>query len=527
MEAPPTMSPDRVQRPPRFKTEILCRVHFPDTNQISVRTLHNVSTGGAFIQTPDVMAPGTSLLLILHPPGSPVGVRGRVVHAVDATRAAQSKHPVGVGVAFEDLSDVAKSALQTFLQRLSPVTAAVPAPEPLVLMPDPGGLRSTPRFRVRARVMLQRDNQPEPEEVWLHNLSKGGLFVETLQPPASGSRLTVELVTRRGARKLPARVTHVLAASQAEGASTPPGVGCEFVNLNVDQLAGLQQFLDERAQAAPATPDDKARPQGGVATLRAFLDGVESKDLLRAVQLPKDATTAEARARLDELHALFDHEEQHASLRQATRFRTAEKTLQRIEPELLKLVAANPPRAAAAAPPTPPQDGVEHLLGEASTLENAGRLREARDVLARLKLLAPNHPGLDGRLAALLSRMDLQADEDAMMAAELLADQPDTELDVRARVLTVVERATSVQLLVRGLHLLMRIGSAPEALRLARQISTNHPSEKAAWAVMLNIHQRAGHDREALAAGQALLRLTPQDTDLQQQVERLRRVAGA
>ena len=81
------------------------------------------------------------------------------------------------------------------------------------------------------------------------NLSRGGLFIKTNEPPSPGRRVLLELHFPDG-RPLEAvgRVAWSKVLVGPEGESRVNGVGVEFLGAAPDQLAALGTFLDENAE---------------------------------------------------------------------------------------------------------------------------------------------------------------------------------------------------------------------------------------------------------------------------------------
>ena len=78
------------------------------------------------------------------------------------------------------------------------------------------------------------------------NLSRGGLFIKTAEPPSPGRRVLLELHFPDG-RPLEAvgRVAWSKVLVDPHGESRTKGVGVEFLGASPDQLAALNSFLDE------------------------------------------------------------------------------------------------------------------------------------------------------------------------------------------------------------------------------------------------------------------------------------------
>lgn len=81
------------------------------------------------------------------------------------------------------------------------------------------------------------------------NLSRGGLFIKTTEPPSPGRRVLLELHLPDG-RPLEAvgRVAWSKVIVGSNGESLVNGVGVEFLGAATEQLAALRSFLDDSAE---------------------------------------------------------------------------------------------------------------------------------------------------------------------------------------------------------------------------------------------------------------------------------------
>jgi uncharacterized protein (TIGR02266 family) len=81
------------------------------------------------------------------------------------------------------------------------------------------------------------------------NLSRGGLFIKTAEPPSPGRRVLLELHFPDG-RPLEAvgRVAWSKVLVDPHGERRTKGVGVEFLGASPDQLAALNSFLDDSTE---------------------------------------------------------------------------------------------------------------------------------------------------------------------------------------------------------------------------------------------------------------------------------------
>jgi uncharacterized protein (TIGR02266 family) len=88
------------------------------------------------------------------------------------------------------------------------------------------------------------------------NLSNGGMFIATADPPRPGRRLLVRIHTQNGA---PPIETLARVAWQKPGAvvgAREPGVGVEFVRPSPATRTAIERFLDTAAGSADSSQQD-------------------------------------------------------------------------------------------------------------------------------------------------------------------------------------------------------------------------------------------------------------------------------
>ncbi|SES85833.1 TIGR02266 family protein [Stigmatella erecta] len=87
---------------------------------------------------------------------------------------------------------------------------------------------------------------------WAVNISRGGLFINTKKPLSVGSpvRLIVSLPGTKFPFDLTGRVTRINTAH--EGANHVPGMAIEFVNVDDEKRALLEQFVDRLRAELPS-----------------------------------------------------------------------------------------------------------------------------------------------------------------------------------------------------------------------------------------------------------------------------------
>lgn len=127
------------------------------------------------------------------------------------------------------------------------------------MIEDDGRTRRFERVDLRARVQLtsldpERDPQTGVPTLWesdelCETLSVGGAFIRTVDPPAKGRRVLLQIHLPSG--ESVEAVGRVAWTRVPLGGSREPGIGIEFVTPEGDTRRTLSRFLS-RARIAPS-----------------------------------------------------------------------------------------------------------------------------------------------------------------------------------------------------------------------------------------------------------------------------------
>lgn len=190
------------------------------------------------------------------------------------------------------------------LRRPSEATPLVPEPEPRRVV------RGNPRFVSSSLVKVRARDREDLRDLWMRDISKGGLFVETRTPPPPGTQIEVQLETPAGVISLRGTVVHVLSEAMAAGFGGEPGVGVQFLDLDPSTRDAIQAYVEglaERLHSGGSTDlEPTLSPVDSDEILqraRRFLHDAERGDFYAALDLKPTAT----RQRIDEVAAAFQH----------------------------------------------------------------------------------------------------------------------------------------------------------------------------------------------------------------------------
>ncbi len=187
-------------------------------------------------------------------------------------------------------------------------------------------LRRFPRFEARDRVVVDIADKNELSEMYTNNISMGGLYIETQDPPPVGTRLTVQLSTPDGALDLTGEVVH--AASDPMG-DMPPGIGFQFDKLSVAQKTALDSYIlgiTNRLALIEVDTDD-----GVAKRAMTLLRAVEAGRLYEAVGLDPRADTAAVNSKLADVEARFKKAAVKAEGSDGLRINNALRVLMRLK----------------------------------------------------------------------------------------------------------------------------------------------------------------------------------------------------
>ena len=123
--------------------------------------------------------------------------------------------------------------------------------------------RKEPRIPFRSRVKVRCDNWDRVVSLYTQNISRGGMFVKTENPPAIGTELTIQLLLPDGRTlDLPASVAHVVSPERAKMDKRTAGMGIFFQPLTPEQKEIVEQILEQARGSGPPSDDNPSAPRG-------------------------------------------------------------------------------------------------------------------------------------------------------------------------------------------------------------------------------------------------------------------------
>lgn len=489
------MSFTAVQKHPRYRFHAAVDV-VTVAAEIQQWPAENISMGGIFLRTNTPPPMGSFVRLRLRSEDDTIGLLGKVVHVIDSNSAADKAHPPGIGVQFENVAPKVEEALKRFVDGLALAALRERA------------FRADAHFSSLSMVQVRSD-RPTLQKLWEAGLKHGGLFAEG-EAPAVGAevRVFVGPVELRG-----------------EVVNRDPWKGGAVTLRDLDgaKRDAIAHFVDGSSPIL-FYKEVKASPQltKVLAAARRLFTGLEENDPCGALGLPVTATTGDIQERVKLLKRVFIAPPDDASPPQKARLEASLRALPKVEALALQRAVALRQEAELAERPAPvvvDEAAVREFLAEAAAYERSGERVAARKILVKALGIAPGHEGARKRLADLDAAIDLARAVDLLGKAEVFIQGVGMKNEAidKAKEAASLSRQREVRL--RAVRVLAKAGDPMSATELAEELIANDPKDVLALNALLVLHERASRWSQAARVGEALLRLKPDDNELQKRVK--------
>jgi uncharacterized protein (TIGR02266 family) len=198
------------------------------TGTVAVQTTSSaLSEQGVLVRCLEPPPAGTSLTMKLYLPGArePVHLDGVV-----REHANQGDEP-GFWADFIGAADAQRAEIREVIARRRRSADAKPIGA-VALSPHDGGRRAFPRYNVQFAVRFATVQDFVLE--YAANISAGGVFVRTENPPPLKTVVQVQMELPGGGSAVPARglVVHRVTKQDAQQRGTVPGVGVQFMDAD-------------------------------------------------------------------------------------------------------------------------------------------------------------------------------------------------------------------------------------------------------------------------------------------------------
>jgi len=208
------------------------KVRFKDMDSFINEYTHNISKGGLFIRTnkPCNLRDRVEVMLILPETGEEVSAVGEVIHIITPEQASEQT-PAGMGIQILEWASGAQDKIEKFIA------------EKLKTGNDIHGRRKHQRVEVKLRVKFE--SKEALVEEYIHNLSHGGIFIQTSKPRDVGEKFSIILVHPETNQELllHGEVVRVVTVDEAEKHGLKPGMGIKFLEIDAYTQSEIEKFI--------------------------------------------------------------------------------------------------------------------------------------------------------------------------------------------------------------------------------------------------------------------------------------------
>lgn len=213
------------------------KVRFKNAPAFISEYTHNISKGGLFIKTtkPCNLREMVEVVLLLPEGGVEVSCLGEVIHVVSEKEATE-ENPAGMGLQLNELAEPDRQKIERYIE------AELKKNQDLTLE----GRRKHPRYQTRIRVRF--GSKEALLEEFIHNISHGGIFIQTDNPKPLHERLMV-ILTHPDTQEemiLHGEVVRIVGPEEAEATGQKLGMGIRFLEMDEYTRRQLESFINSK-----------------------------------------------------------------------------------------------------------------------------------------------------------------------------------------------------------------------------------------------------------------------------------------
>ena len=218
------------------------KVRFKDARAFIAEYTHNISKGGLFIRTGKPSEIGDQVEVVILLPGSDEEITciGEVIHVVGAAEASANS-PAGMGLHLGELSAEDKKEIEEFI-------------EAEVLARDQEGHVDRRRHvRYETRIRVRFGSKEAMIEEYTHNISHGGIFIQTENPKPLNDRLLIILThpDTKEEMMLHGEVVRIVDVKESRTFKSKPGMGVRFLEMDEVTRRQLASFISSEHVKKP------------------------------------------------------------------------------------------------------------------------------------------------------------------------------------------------------------------------------------------------------------------------------------
>ena len=218
------------------------KVRFKNARAFIAEYTHNISKGGLFIKTskPCSLREMVEVVLLLPEGGEEVSCLGEVIHVVSGKEASE-ENPAGMGLQLKELAEADRQKIESFI-------------EAEIQKNGDGSLEGRRRHtRYQTRIRVRFGSTGALMEEFTHNISHGGIFIQTDKPKPLRERLVVVLTHPDTQEEmiLHGEVVRVVGPEEAGATDQKLGMGIRFLEMDEYTRKQLESFINSRHVSLP------------------------------------------------------------------------------------------------------------------------------------------------------------------------------------------------------------------------------------------------------------------------------------
>ncbi len=215
------------------------KVRFKSVPAFISEYTHNISKGGLFIRTgkPCALRDQVEIVLVLPESAKEVSVLGEVIHVVSAEDATDET-PAGMGVQITKIKDEDVNLIESFIKKK-------------IEEENVDGLGRREHKRHSSRLRVRFGSKEALIEEYIHNISHGGIFIQTKDPRSIHEQMDVILThpLTNEEIKLSGEVVRIVTTGDArKNPRLKPGMGIRFLELDDYLRSEIDRFIGDEAR---------------------------------------------------------------------------------------------------------------------------------------------------------------------------------------------------------------------------------------------------------------------------------------
>jgi len=240
------MVPPDTGRRKDVRVKARLKVRFKNPRAFISEYAHNISKGGLFIKTQKPCALRDMVEVVLLLPGSDLEISclGEVAHLVSPGEASND-NPAGMGLQLRDLTEESRQKIEQFIE------AEIKASG------DVGLEGRRQHIRYEARIRVRFGSKEALLEEFIHNISHGGIFIQTDRPKPLQDRMLI-ILTHPDTQEemiLHGEVVRLVGPGEAEATGQKVGMGIRFLEVDEYTRKQLDNFINSQHVSLPKAAD--------------------------------------------------------------------------------------------------------------------------------------------------------------------------------------------------------------------------------------------------------------------------------